>query len=67
VAHEFWLLSTHDRSRYMVLQPHSYAFHVFDSCGILVCGFSHSMNTCEPNMRFHLFDGLLDYFSCGMR
>jgi hypothetical protein len=35
-----WLLSTHDQSRQMVLQPHSHALLVFDSCGILVCGFS---------------------------
>jgi hypothetical protein len=28
--------------------------------------FSHSMNTREPNMRFHLFDGFLDSFSCGL-
>jgi hypothetical protein len=24
------------------------------------------MNTCEPNMRFHLIDGFLDSFSCGL-
>jgi hypothetical protein len=28
--------------------------------------FSHSMNTHEPNMRFHLFDRFLDSFSCGL-
>jgi hypothetical protein len=51
----------------MVLQPHSHAFRVFDSCGNLFCGFSqwlthlvviafyHSMNTCELNMRFCFF------------
>jgi hypothetical protein len=26
--------------------------------------FSHSMNTREPNMRFHLIDGFFDSFSC---
>jgi hypothetical protein len=26
--------------------------------------FSHSLNTCEPNMRFCLIDGFLDSFSC---
>jgi hypothetical protein len=30
------LLSTHDWSRYMVIQSHSHAFHLFDSCGILL-------------------------------
>jgi hypothetical protein len=62
----------------MVLQPHSHAFRVFDSCGISVCGFftvvdsfgghsfSHNMNTHEPNMRFHLFYGFLDSLSCGL-
>jgi hypothetical protein len=62
----------------MVLQPLSHAFCVFDSCGNLVCGFfsvlgsfsdhsfSHSMNTHELNMRFHLFDQFLDSFSCGL-
>jgi hypothetical protein len=61
----------------MVFQPHSLAFRVFGSCGNLVCGFSkwlthlvviafsHSMNTCELNMRFHLFYGFLDSLSCG--
>jgi hypothetical protein len=34
------LVSTHHRSRYMVLQPHSHAFHVFDFYGILFHGFS---------------------------
>jgi hypothetical protein len=28
--------------------------------------FSHSMNTHELNMRFHLFDGFIDSFSCGL-
>jgi hypothetical protein len=28
--------------------------------------FSHSMNTHEPNMRFHLFDRFLNSFSCGL-
>jgi hypothetical protein len=28
--------------------------------------FSHSLNTHEPNMRFHLFDRFLDSFSCGL-
>jgi hypothetical protein len=28
--------------------------------------FSHSMNTHESNMRFHLFDGFIDSFSCGL-
>jgi hypothetical protein len=28
--------------------------------------FSHSMNTCKPNMRFLLIDGFLDSFSCGL-
>jgi hypothetical protein len=28
--------------------------------------FSHSMNTLESNMRFHLFDGFIDFFSCGL-
>jgi hypothetical protein len=62
----------------MVLQPHSHAFHVFNSCGNFLCDFSqclthyvgttfsHSMNTCEPNMRFHLIDGFLDSLSCGL-
>jgi hypothetical protein len=62
----------------MVLQPHSHAFHVFDSCGNLLCDFSqcltlkvvidfsHSMNTCEPNMRFRLIEGFLDSFSYGL-
>jgi hypothetical protein len=27
----------------MVLQPRSLAFRVFDSCGILVCGFSQCL------------------------
>jgi hypothetical protein len=63
----------------MVLQPHFHAFRVLDSCEILVCDFSqrlthlvvivffsNSMNTCEPNMRFHLFDGFLDSLSYGL-
>jgi hypothetical protein len=62
----------------MVLQPHSLPFRVVDSLGNLVCGFSqvlysfsghsfsHSMNTHEPNMRFHLFDQFLGSFSCGL-
>jgi hypothetical protein len=62
----------------MVLQPHSHAFHVFNSCGNFLCdfsrclthyvgtAFSHSMNTCEPNMRFDLIDGFLDSLSCGL-
>jgi hypothetical protein len=50
----------------MVLQPRSHAFCVFDSCGNLVCSFSHSMNTHESNMRFHLFDGFLDSFLSGL-
>jgi hypothetical protein len=33
------LLSTHDQSHYMVLQSHSQAFHVFDSCGTLLLVF----------------------------
>jgi hypothetical protein len=61
----------------MVLER-SLAFCVFYTCGNLVCGFSkwlthlvviaffHSMNTCELNMRFHLFDGFLDSLSCGL-
>jgi hypothetical protein len=28
--------------------------------------FSHSMNTHESNMRFHLFDGFIDSFSYGL-
>jgi hypothetical protein len=28
--------------------------------------FSHSMSTRELNIRFHLFDGFLDTFSCGL-
>jgi hypothetical protein len=36
VIDELRLLSAHDRSHYMVLQPHSDAFHVFDSYGILL-------------------------------
>jgi hypothetical protein len=52
----------------VVLQPHSHSFRVFDTCGNLICDFSkwlthlvvivfsHSMNTCELNMRFHFFD-----------
>jgi hypothetical protein len=28
--------------------------------------FSHSMNTHEPNMRFHLFYGFLDSLPCGL-
>jgi hypothetical protein len=35
---------------------------VFDS--LSDHNFSHSMNTREPNMRFHLIDGSLDSFSC---
>jgi hypothetical protein len=61
----------------MVLQPHSHAFHVFDSCGILLRvflsvffhwghSFSHSMNTHEPQMRFLLSDEFLNSFSCGV-
>jgi hypothetical protein len=37
---------------------------VFDS--LSDHSFSHSMNTHEPNMRFHLIDGFLDFFSCGL-
>jgi hypothetical protein len=37
---------------------------VFDS--LSNHSFSHSMNTREPNMRFHLFDGFLDSLSCGL-
>jgi hypothetical protein len=37
------LLLTHDRSCYVVLQPHSLAFRVFDSRGNLVCGFSQCL------------------------
>jgi hypothetical protein len=33
---------------------------VFDSLS------DHSMNTREPNMRFHLIDGFLNSFSCGL-
>jgi hypothetical protein len=29
-------------------------------------GFSHSINTHESNMIFHLFDGFIDSFSCGL-
>jgi hypothetical protein len=32
----------------------------------VVIAFSYSMNTCEPNMRFHLIDGFLDSWSCGL-
>jgi hypothetical protein len=39
-------------------------FSVFDS--LSDHSFSHSMNTHEPNMRFHLFDGFLDSLSCGL-
>jgi hypothetical protein len=37
---------------------------VLDSLGSH--GFSHSMNTHEPNMRFLLIDGFIDSFSCGL-
>jgi hypothetical protein len=74
-----WLHLSHDRSHYIVIQSHSHALHVFHSCGILVCGFSqwlthlvviafsHSMNTCELDMRFCLFDGFLDSFFLRVR
>jgi hypothetical protein len=29
-------------------------------------GFSHSMTTREPTMRFLFIDGFLDSFSCGL-
>jgi hypothetical protein len=37
---------------------------VFDS--LSGHSFSHSINTHEPNMRFHLIDGFIDTFSCGL-
>jgi hypothetical protein len=43
------------------------------ACGYSVCltcigghSFSYSINTHESNMRFHLFDGFIDSFSCGL-
>jgi hypothetical protein len=61
MAHGFRLLISHDRSRYMVLQPHPHA----PVCLTCVGGhsFSHSMITHEPFVRF---DELLDFFLCGL-
>jgi hypothetical protein len=39
MGHGFRLLTSHDRSRYMVLQPHPLAFVCVDSCGILLVAF----------------------------
>jgi hypothetical protein len=39
-------------------------FLVVDSFGGL--SFSHSMNTPEPKIRFHRFDGFLDSLCCGL-
>jgi hypothetical protein len=39
-------------------------FSLFDS--LSDHSFSHSMNTSEPNMRFCLVDGSVDFFSCGL-
>jgi hypothetical protein len=36
----------------MVLQPHSHAFCVFDSCGILVCGISQIRNVFQADFSF---------------
>jgi hypothetical protein len=74
VAHGFRLLSSHDQCRYMVLQHHPLVFICLILVGLafgfyvcLTCvgghSFSHSMNTHEPFVRF---DGLLDFFSCGL-
>jgi hypothetical protein len=38
-------------------------FSLFDSFS--GHSFSHSMNTHEPNMRFHVFDRFLDSFLAG--
>jgi hypothetical protein len=40
------------------------SFSVLDSFG--GHSFSHSMNTHESNLRFHLIDGFLDSLSCGL-
>jgi hypothetical protein len=70
VDHEFRLLASHDRSRYMVLQPHPLVFMWDLTCDFSVCLtcvdghiFSHSMITHEP---FVSFDGFFDSLSCGL-